>query len=683
MPLDAGGGTGVSTTAKTYSPSPSQLLSFTRISYSEQGNDIGAQAEMSLILNKFELAGKTGDATALYNWLYGNRWWHESADVMDGGSECNHPNPTDAEQQLILGVLQGKRTLPLYIDEHDFRGDIAYLENGNGSNINDNSCYVQHQTIIHNNMGSKYWFYCFPTDKSDPFGYTSQANREKFGDGIPAGGGSVGAVTTGSDSLFSGDMASGGIAGLEFSTKPVERETARVEEGDHEGLKTFYRVNMSGPQFIKQVLAPYCKAKETGQGGYRLWFADESSPDGSRGTKLYFKPDNYSNIEDKVSQNILKDIDREYQFSLGSGPTSSVLDFTPNYAGIVTSIMGGATVEGATTEAITNELLSTSYNRFSDKNRPSTGDSVYDDLQGIVRIGDSSYTYDEIAAKSANLWYNMSFYGYTADMTILGDPLLNPQTVCVVGVYTPMGLPHHSSGVYLIYHITDEIRGGTFTSQLSLVRNAIKIGTNDSGGLDITIGPDTKYIGEAAGLVGASPLQGSGNSGSTSLLSGGSNAANFSDTDYSDTVFVGDSMMAIRKSQLAAAFPGAEIKAKSGEPFSYILGQVQSIQGNVNRVVIGMGNNDWAGVSVDQANQLLGLLSGKHIYLIKMLVTNNKTSTNTTNQTIDTVARQNPNVHIIDWYGAVINNPGKYIKDNVHQSDDGFSLYVDLIRKAL
>ena len=321
---------------------------------------------------------------------------------------------------------------------------------------------------------------------------------------VVQGSGAIsGTTSSGSNTSSSGDAQSGMIAGLTFDTSVRERETAKVEEGSNPELKTFYRINMTGAQFIKQVLAPYCKSKKTGQGAYRLWFEDETSPDGAAGVKLYFKPDQYNQIEDKMSENILPDIDRTYQFTYGSGPQSSVIDFSPNYAGIVTSVTGGYEVEATTTDAITNDLMSLKYNRFTDANRPSTGDSTFDDLQGTFRVGDSSYSYDEIATRAANLWYNMAPYGYTADMTVLGDPLIENQKLCSVAVYTPQGLPHYSSGVYLIYHVSDSISGGTFTTTMNLVRNAISIGTNDSGGIDITVGSvDTVYVGEAANLAG-------------------------------------------------------------------------------------------------------------------------------------------------------------------------------------
>ena len=690
----------IKTEVKTFNPSDSQLTSFTRISYSEQGNDAGAAAEMSLILNKYYLAGHTdGDANNLYNYLYGNRWWRNSASVMDG-TWGNCKNPSEDQKQKILKVLQGARTLPLYIDEHDFRGDISYIEGGNGSDIYNNNCYVQHKTVIHNSLGSTYTFYCFPSPESDPFGYTNAANREKFGDGIPSVGGTTPSGDTPGSSITSAVSGGLSLAGLTFSSgRSYERETAHVEEGSHPELKTFYRINMTGAQFIKQVLAPYCRSKATGQGAYRLWFSDETAPDGSVGIKLFFKPDQYNSLNSSMSDKLLPDIDKTYQFEFGSGPNSSVIEFSPNYNGMVTSVTGGYKVEGVTTNAITNDLMQVHYGKDSDDKRPSTGDSRFDDLRGTYRIGDSSYSIEDLQNRAANLWYNMSSYGYTADMTVLGDPLIENQSLCSVTVLTPSGIPHHSSGVYLVYHVTDDISGGSFTTTMSLVRNAIDIGVDESGGIDITISSGaTTFIGEAASLMSGTYNDVFGGSGGTANTSNGSVSGTsgsssgpqgvYSDTDYSDTIFLGDSMMAIRKSQLASAFPGATIYAKSGAPFDVVLGYANSIENgkNPNRVVVGTGNNDWNGISADQATQMTNVLNSKgakEIYFIKMLVTNNKQSTENTNKAIDTVASQNNNVHIIDWNSAISSNPKQYLADNVHQNDEGFKLYIDLIRKAL
>lgn len=491
----------------TFNPTDDQLIAFCRLCYSEQNSDTGAAAEMSLMCNKYYLSGHTdNDCNGLYNYVRTCGWWANSATFMDGGCREENRNPDDNRKSNIRSVLQGNRTLPLYIDEHDCFSDISYIENGNGSNKNDNSSYVQHKTIIYNTYGSSYTFYCFPTPESDPFGYTKSSNREKFGDGIPAG--SIYGNNSSSSSSSTGSNTPGTASGTNLSNltftsgKNYERETAKVLTGTHPELKSFYRINMSGAQFIRQVLAPYCKSKSTGQSAYRLWFSDETSPDGTPGVKLYFKPDQYTNLDNPISDELLPNIDKTYQFTFGSGPDSSVVEFNPNFNGMVTSVTGGYEVDATTTDAITNDVMRVRYGKNSDEKRPTTGDATYDGMQGIVRIGDSSYSIEDIQNRAANLWYNMATYGYTADMTVLGDPMIDVQSLCSVTVLTPKGLPHHSSGVYLIHHVTDNITGGTYESSLSLVRNAIEIGLDEAGGIDITLGTkDTIYVGEAGSLM--------------------------------------------------------------------------------------------------------------------------------------------------------------------------------------
>ena len=49
------------------------------------------------------------------------------------------------------------------------------------------------------------------------------------------------------------------------------------------------------------------------------------------------------------------------------------------------------------------------------------------------------------------------------------------------------GIPHHSSGSYLVLSVVDDISGGTFESTANLIRNAMTIGVTESGGIDINI----------------------------------------------------------------------------------------------------------------------------------------------------------------------------------------------------
>ena len=80
-------------------------------------------------------------------------------------------------------LVDGKRILPGYVDEHDCFSDISSATN-NGTSINkiDRNAYTSNVTKIQNVYGSNYTFYSFPTATSDPFGYTKEENRSKLGD---------------------------------------------------------------------------------------------------------------------------------------------------------------------------------------------------------------------------------------------------------------------------------------------------------------------------------------------------------------------------------------------------------------------------------------------------------------------------------------------------------------------
>lgn len=302
-----------------------------------------------------------------------------------------------------------------------------------------------------------------------------------------------------------------------FSTKPRVLEAANIVEGEgEESWKTFYRFNMTSPAFISQCLTPYARSSATGQAGYRLWFKD-SSPVEGKNTTVYFKPDSYINVADR---SLLEGLDKHYEFEWGTGVNSSVKSFNPNFAGIVAAVSGGGEVEASVLEALKNEIITTTYNKMTDEERPSTGDTVEEGEEdtGLTIISDSSHSLDELENIAASMWYNMRSIGYTAELVVLGDPELQVQSIVSVLVLNKNGLPHHSSGVYLVTRIVDDITAGTFETTLSLTRNAIDMAANESGGIDITLGSSTTYIGEAAASLGG---DGTSSGGSSSGGGGG------------------------------------------------------------------------------------------------------------------------------------------------------------------
>ena len=134
--------------------------------------------------NLFELkgGGYGSGAEGLYNYVHNGGWFN--------GNNMNGSSNDEAVISAVKSVLiDGKRTLPGYIDEHDciYCGSYGYdiigaSNNGQSFDVNDKSQYKQHVTVLNNRYGSTYTFYSFPTSTSDPFGYTSAENRERIGD---------------------------------------------------------------------------------------------------------------------------------------------------------------------------------------------------------------------------------------------------------------------------------------------------------------------------------------------------------------------------------------------------------------------------------------------------------------------------------------------------------------------
>ena len=156
-----------------------QLKGLARLCQQEQGTAKGAAAEASLMANhmdlrhcnarKYEINGE-----GLYNYVRYGKWFAHAAKWMD--KQDPRPEVLEAVRKVLV---EGKRTLPGYVNEHDCFSDIS---SAGGINIKDRSAYVPHSTYIKNKYGGNYYFYCFPTDTSDPFGYTSKTRREEIGD---------------------------------------------------------------------------------------------------------------------------------------------------------------------------------------------------------------------------------------------------------------------------------------------------------------------------------------------------------------------------------------------------------------------------------------------------------------------------------------------------------------------
>lgn len=165
----------------TYSLTNAQLRGLANIVGHEQGSREGRYAEASLMANLVDKDGKSKTVQDLIDRATGG-WF------AYGKERFNNPgNPEKTALDAVRDVImRGYRTLPRYVDEHDCFSDItSATNNGKPITINNRSQYQPNITRMKNRFGSLYTFYKFPdgvNGSSDPFGYTSEALRKKWGD---------------------------------------------------------------------------------------------------------------------------------------------------------------------------------------------------------------------------------------------------------------------------------------------------------------------------------------------------------------------------------------------------------------------------------------------------------------------------------------------------------------------
>lgn len=192
---------------KRYNLSEDHLTRIARLCRQEQGSLSGAKAEASLAANLLEThknyANKYG--SDIYSFMRNSGWFYKAGYFMDNGEA-----PETYVEAVRDVLVNGNRTLPLGVDEHDCLSDIKSVSN-NGTEINkrDRDAYIPNVTYIVNTLGSQYTFYCFPSSGSDPFGYTD-ANK-KYMDGSEDVVSNI--VMVGSARIDENGRATGGRAG--------------------------------------------------------------------------------------------------------------------------------------------------------------------------------------------------------------------------------------------------------------------------------------------------------------------------------------------------------------------------------------------------------------------------------------------------------------------------------------
>ena len=277
-------------------------------------------------------------------------------------------------------------------------------------------------------------------------------------------------------------------------------ETKPVSDGEHAN-KTFTRNNQSGQVFITNDLLPLAKSADTGDGDYQLSFEDTET-----GSKVNFQPKYHG---PSLKKNSTK---HAYEFAWGSGDRNSrVIGFNPEYKGMVALVKGAGKIDATAVDIIKNQMFTKHYDNETDPNRTTLADkSNIDGDTARTPIGISASSEDEMATIAATMWLTQANNFVKATLTILGDPNINPYDLVSMVMLNKDGYAHHTSGAYMITEVTDSISGGKFTTTIQMQRNAMHIGVNKAGGIDITIDVDMNTVG-SEGSSGANNCSGDGN----------------------------------------------------------------------------------------------------------------------------------------------------------------------------
>ena len=174
------------------------LTAFARAASAEQSSLEGAKFELSILANLYDknCASANGDcsytAASLAHYLLlpvPPGWFATRTKDAYNGSGSVPQEYIDAAKDILMN---GNRTLPHGIDEHDGVGEYTITSSPTGSTDTRNAAnYVSGQTTIHNNSGSDYTFYSWcdgeksktgtVTTACDPFGYTKSVEDEPGG----------------------------------------------------------------------------------------------------------------------------------------------------------------------------------------------------------------------------------------------------------------------------------------------------------------------------------------------------------------------------------------------------------------------------------------------------------------------------------------------------------------------
>ena len=156
-------------------------------------------------------------------------------------------------------------------------------------------------------------------------------------------------------------------------------------------------------------------------------------------------------------------------------------------------------LEVPTLESLTNEVL-----------------NPYVDNGIIRRVGASNYTSEEMGRVAQYMWTRAQALANTAQLTLRGDASFTTMSFVAIVVLTPDGFFHHSSGLYQVLEISDDIDGGEYTTTLNLLKLGLNV--NEDGSISVR---DPSQVLFPTGIGDNGSTNNNGSDGNSSLGSGG------------------------------------------------------------------------------------------------------------------------------------------------------------------
>jgi LysM repeat protein len=242
----------------------------------------------------------------------------------------------------------------------------------------------------------------------------------------------------------------------------------------NEILRPFYQQNISSTKFIKEELLPYAVSSRNGEAGFVFYFDDKAG-----GPYLYFCPPSY---RQKPKYN--------WQLDYNMTGKGSIISFSPEVQGSVL-MAGGGTATTSGMDGTTNDMVTIEFTDSSNGDKVLTGSkSAISFEAGKTAINMSGMTAAEMESKLNAFWSKSANLTYPATLELIGSPDVDPNTTVEVLIVTNKGKPHHTSGIYLVQEVTDEVgSSGNYTTTCKLIKNAVAKGTVNKVGKDVNDEP--------------------------------------------------------------------------------------------------------------------------------------------------------------------------------------------------